>query len=57
MNSDHVAVIRQLYDAFARGDVPAVLDAAGAGVAIVSGILAAPDVTAAARAYAGRLGT
>ncbi len=39
------------------GDVPAVLDAAGAGVAIVSGILAAPDVTAAARAYAGRLGT
>jgi hypothetical protein len=27
MNSDHVAVIRQLYDAFARGDVPAVLGA------------------------------
>jgi ketosteroid isomerase-like protein len=27
MNSDHVAVIRQVYDAFARGDVPAVLGA------------------------------
>lgn len=33
-------------------DVPAVLEAGGAGVAVVSGILAAPDVTAAARAYA-----
>jgi len=38
------------------GDVPAVLDAGGSGLAIVSGILAAPDVTAAARAYADRLG-
>jgi ketosteroid isomerase-like protein len=27
MNSDRVALIRQLYDAFARGDVPAVLGA------------------------------
>jgi ketosteroid isomerase-like protein len=25
MNSDHVAVIQKVYDAFARGDVPAVL--------------------------------
>ena len=25
MNSEHVAVVRQVYDAFARGDVPAVL--------------------------------
>ena len=37
------------------GDVPAVLAAGGAGVAIVSGILAAADVTAATRAYADRL--
>jgi ketosteroid isomerase-like protein len=27
MNSDHVAIVKQLYDAFARGDVPAVLGA------------------------------
>lgn len=25
MNSDHVSIVRQVYDAFARGDVPAVL--------------------------------
>jgi ketosteroid isomerase-like protein len=25
MNSDHVQIVRQLYEAFARGDVPAVL--------------------------------
>jgi thiamine-phosphate pyrophosphorylase len=36
-------------------DVPAVLAAGGAGVAVVSGILAAPDVTAAARAYTAAL--
>lgn len=36
-------------------DVPAVLAAGGAGVAVVSGILGAEDVEAAARAYAERL--
>lgn len=36
-------------------DVDAVRAAGGAGVAVVSGILAAPDVTAATRAYAERL--
>lgn len=36
-------------------DVPAVIEAGGAGVAIVSGILAAPDPEAAAREYAGRI--
>ena len=38
------------------GDGPAVLAAGGAGIAVVSGILAADDVTAAARAYARQLG-
>jgi thiamine-phosphate pyrophosphorylase len=33
-------------------DVRAVLDAGGAGVAVISGILAAPDITAAARRFA-----
>lgn len=37
------------------GDVGAVLAAGGVGVAVVSGILAAPDVTAAARAFAREL--
>ena len=37
-------------------DVPMVLAAGGAGVAVVSGILAAPDVEAAARSYALQLG-
>lgn len=37
------------------GDVEAVRGAGGAGVAVVSGILAAPDVTTATRAYAERL--
>lgn len=36
-------------------DVPLVLAAGGAGVAVVSGILGAEDVEAAARAYAGAL--
>jgi thiamine-phosphate diphosphorylase len=36
-------------------DGPAVLAAGGAGIAVVSGILAADDVTAAARAYARQL--
>lgn len=37
------------------GDVSAVREAGGAGIAVVSGILGASDVTAAARAYAERL--
>ncbi len=37
-------------------DVPAVLDAGGAGVAVVSGILGAPDVADAARRYAASFG-
>lgn len=37
------------------GDVRAVLEAGGAGVAVVSAILSAPDVTAAARAFAREL--
>jgi thiamine monophosphate synthase len=37
-------------------DVPAVLAAGGAGVAVVSGILGAEDVERAAREYAERLG-
>jgi thiamine-phosphate pyrophosphorylase len=37
-------------------DVEAVLEAGGAGVAVVSGILGARDITGAARAYADRLG-
>lgn len=37
------------------GDVRAALDAGGAGVAVVSAILSAPDVTAAARAFAREL--
>jgi thiamine-phosphate pyrophosphorylase len=37
-------------------DVPFVLEAGGAGVAVVSGILAAEDVEHAARQYAARLG-
>ena len=37
------------------GDVRTVLDAGGAGVAVVSGILSAPDITAAARAFAREL--
>jgi thiamine-phosphate pyrophosphorylase len=37
-------------------DVPAILAAGGAGVAVVSGILAAEDVERAAREYAKRLG-
>jgi thiamine-phosphate pyrophosphorylase len=37
-------------------DVPAVLSAGGAGIAVVSGLLAEPDIEAAARAYAERLG-
>jgi thiamine-phosphate diphosphorylase len=36
-------------------DVAAVRAAGGAGIAVVSGILAAPDVTSATRAYAERL--
>jgi thiamine-phosphate pyrophosphorylase len=38
------------------GDVRAVLQAGGAGVAVVSAILSAPDITAAARAFARQLG-
>ena len=37
-------------------DVEAVVAAGGAGVAVASGILAAENVTAATRDYAGRLG-
>lgn len=37
-------------------DVPAVLSAGGTGIAVVSGLLAKPDIEAAARAYAARLG-
>jgi thiamine-phosphate pyrophosphorylase len=37
------------------GDVRAVLEAGGAGVAVVSGILSAPDITTAARAFAREL--
>jgi thiamine-phosphate pyrophosphorylase len=37
-------------------DVPAVFTAGGAGVAVVSGLLAHPDIEAAARTYAERLG-
>ena len=36
-------------------DVPAILEAGASGVAVVSGILAAPDVASAARRYAGAL--
>jgi thiamine-phosphate pyrophosphorylase len=38
-------------------DVPAVLRSGGAGVAVVSGILGSEDVEAAARRYAGQLGS
>ena len=38
-------------------DVPMILQAGGRGVAVVSGILGAEDVEAAARLYASRLGT
>jgi ketosteroid isomerase-like protein len=32
MNSDHVTFVQQVYDAFARGDVPGVLGAFDAGI-------------------------